>query len=252
MRFFTWKRLLLVVVILLMFTVIGFVVWASSPSAPMPETQTALQSDAQVEVTSDQWAVFRPTKVELTTGFIFYPGGHVDFRAYAPQLRAIADQGYMVVVAPMPLNLAIFGVNEAADVMKDFPEIQHWAVGGHSLGGSMAARFVQANPSAVEGLVFWASYADVDLTGFSGFVTSIYGTRDGLATLEKINAAAHFLPADTVSVAIEGGNHAQFGWYGPQSGDNEAEITRAEQQTQTVQATVDLLAKLAGTPPASP
>jgi hypothetical protein len=29
-------------------------------------------------------------------------------------------------------------------------------------------------------------------------------------------------------VSIEGGNHAQFGWYGPQEGDNPATISREE------------------------
>jgi hypothetical protein len=244
MRWFTWKRLFLVVVILLVLGVVGFVVWAETPSAPMDEAQTALQSDAQVEVSTNQWIVFQPSNRQPTTGFIFYPGGRVDARAYAPQLHAIAEHGYLAVIVPMPLNLAIFGVNQASDVIKAFPKIKHWAIGGHSLGGSMAARFVQSNPTAVEGLVFWASYPDIDLSALPIAVTSISGTKDGLSTPDKITGSAHFLPADTTYVVIDGGDHAQFGWYGPQAGDNPAAISRTDQQTKTVQATVDLLAKL--------
>jgi hypothetical protein len=68
-------------------------------------------------------------------------------------------------------------------------------------------------------------------------------------TPDKITGSAHFLPADTTYVVIDGGDHAQFGWYGPQAGDNPAEISRDDQQAQTVQATVDLLAKLDGATP---
>jgi hypothetical protein len=244
MRFFTWKRLLLAVVLLLILGIVGFVVWASNPLAPMADAQAALITDAQVEVQTDQWLVFEPEDQMPTTGFIFYPGGRVDARAYAPYMHAIADQGYLAIIVPMPLNLAIFGLDQASAVINKFPEIQHWAIGGHSLGGSMAARFVQSNPSLVDGLVFWASYPDIDLSALPITVTSIYGTQDGVANLDTIKNSASFLPADAIFVPIEGGNHAQFGWYGDQPGDNAAAISRDEQQAQTVQATVDVLAKI--------
>jgi len=52
------------------------------------------------------------------------------------------------------------------------------------------------------------------------------------------------LPPTTVYVEISGGNHAQFGYYGDQSGDNPATITREAQQSETLNATVELLQKL--------
>lgn len=42
-------------------------------------------------------------------------------------------------------------------------------------------------------------------------------------------------------VEIEGGNHAQFGNYGPQKGDLPATISAAEQQAQTVDAISDFM-----------
>jgi hypothetical protein len=69
-------------------------------------------------------------------------------------------------------------------------------------------------------------------------VLSIIANRDGLATLDKIKAAAPYLPANTEWVEIDGGNHAQFGSYGPQNGDLEATISAAEQQRQIVLATL--------------
>lgn len=248
-KFFTWKRVLLAVVLLLALFVSGFVIWAGNPPSPMDEALPALQSDANVEITTvNGWTVFSPTAEAPTTGFIFYPGGRVDARAYAPQLHAIAAQGYEVVLVPMPLNLAIFGLNSANDVIKAFPEIQHWAVGGHSLGGSMAARFVQSNPTAVQGLVFWASYPDIDLSSLDIEAVSIYGTNDGLAKPEVVKNSAKFLPSDAVFVPITGGDHSGFGWYGLQPGDNPADVSRDDQQAQTVTATVDLLARLSDLP----
>jgi hypothetical protein len=62
---------------------------------------------------------------------------------------------------------------------------------------------------------------------------------------EKIAASRPLLPAETRWVTIEGGNHAQFGWYRPQSGDHPATISREAQQREVVAATLALLATLA-------
>lgn len=224
----------------------GFVIWAETPAQPMPEALAALESDAQVTVTSEPWLNFQPTTGEPTTAFIFYPGGRVDYRAYSPTAHRIAAQGYLVIIVPMPLNLAVFGINRAQDVQTAYPQIRHWAIGGHSLGGSMAARFARTHPAAVQGLALWASYpaASDDLSGADLRVVSIYATLDGLATGEKIDASRRLLPADTTWVQITGGNHAQFGWYGQQAGDNPASISRSDQQDQVVAASLALLERL--------
>ncbi|NIO69432.1 MAG: alpha/beta hydrolase [Anaerolineae bacterium] len=238
-----WSGLLL---LLFLLAPVGFVVWASTPSSPMPEALAALQSDSQVRVETKPWLIFRPVAGDPTVGQILYPGGRVDPRAYAPAARAIAAEGYLVVIVPMPLNLAVFGPKRAAEVLSAFPEVERWAIGGHSLGGAMAARFAHRQPSAVQGLVLWASYpaASDDLSARDLAVASIYGTRDGLATEEKIAASRALLPAETRWVAIVGGNHAQFGWYGPQRGDNSATISREVQQQEVVAATLALLGDL--------
>lgn len=244
-KLLNWKRILLALLVLIILAVSGFVAWTNNPLAPMPEALAALESSDTVQVTVENgWYVFTPVESEPTTGFIFYPGGRVDARAYAPQVRAIAEQGYLAVITPMPLNLAIFGLNQANDVVKAYPAIQHWGIGGHSLGGAMAARFIQSNPSSVEGIAFWASYPDIDLSTFSLKAVSIYGTNDAVAQGAGIQNSNALLPAGTPFVAIEGGNHSGFGWYGLQPGDNEAIISRADQMAQTVTATTDLLASL--------
>jgi pimeloyl-ACP methyl ester carboxylesterase len=240
------KWVALAVGIVLVLAIAAFVVWGSTPMQPMPEALAALQSDGQVKVSTQPWLVFEPISQTAHTGLIFYPGARVDPRAYAPAAHALAAQGYQVVIVPMPLNFAIFGTGKADEVIKAYPDVQHWAIGGHSLGGAMAASYAYSHPGAVDGLVFWAAYpgSNNSLANSDLKVTSIYGTRDGLATQAKIDASRPLLPADTRWVAIEGGDHAQFGWYGPQSGDNPATIDRAAQQAQVEQATARLLAGL--------
>jgi pimeloyl-ACP methyl ester carboxylesterase len=111
----------------------------------------------------------------------------------------------------------------------------------------MAAHFAWLHPDDVQGLVLWAAYPAEgdDLSDRSLEVVSIYGTRDGLTTLADIQASRRLLPVETEWVAVEGGNHAQFGWYGPQGGDGQATLGRPAQQAQAVGATLDLLSRLA-------
>jgi dienelactone hydrolase len=190
----------------------AFVIWASDASPASEVALQALASDSLVNVdVQDDWVVFSPADSSQTkTGFVFYPGGKVDYRAYAPALRKIAAQGYFVAVVPVPLNLAFFDVNAAARVQAAYPEIENWFVGGHSLGGVAASLFAADN-AFVKGVVFWASYPADDALKVKDFSPSIYGTNDGLATVEKLNDSRALLPDDARFVAIEGGNHAQFG-----------------------------------------
>ena len=108
----------------------------------MQEALTAMQSDSSVQVTKDGWITFMPAGGEPDTGVIFYPGGRVDHRAYAPLMSELAANGYLVSLVPMPFNLAVFGSESASQVIAAHPEIEHWVIGGHSLGGAMAASFV--------------------------------------------------------------------------------------------------------------
>jgi dienelactone hydrolase len=240
------RRLLVVLVLILVLGGAGFVAWASATPAPMPEAIAALQSDQQVQVDTERWLTFTPLAVAPRTGFIFYPGGKVDPRSYAPAAKAIAQQGFLVVIVPMPLNLAVFGAGRASDVIAAHPDTTNWVVGGHSLGGSMAANYARSHSGQVSGLALWASYpaSSDDLSGLPLAVASISGNRDGLSTTAKIDASRPLLPANTLWLAIAGGNHAQFGWYGDQAGDNPATISRAEQQRITVEATVKMLRSL--------
>ena len=218
----------------------GFLLWAMTPAQP---EDTAMQSLKAAQETEEGWLVFLPPDFNLQTGLILYPGGRVDYRAYAPHAQAIANGGFTVVLVPMPLNFAFLGIDRAGDVMALFPQIETWAVGGHSLGGAMAAEFAKNNLDLVDGLVLWASYP-AENTDFSNTdlpVLSIYASNDGLASLEEIEGSKERLPDKAVFVEISGANHAGFGWYGPQRGDGELEISKMAQQDLVVEATIVFL-----------
>lgn len=219
--------------------------WLTNLVDPMPEAEEALEPSATVEVQTDPWLTFRPTDPS-EVGFIFYPGGRVPAAAYAPPARTIAEAGYTTVITPMPFGLAVLSPDAADGVIEAFPEVERWVIGGHSLGGAMAAQYAAGHES-VDALALWAAYPPdgTDLSDSEVLVTSIYATEDGLATLDEIEASAAQLPPETTFVEIDGGNHAQFGWYGEQDGDGEATISREEQQAQVVAATLELLEAVA-------
>jgi pimeloyl-ACP methyl ester carboxylesterase len=242
------SKVILVISAVVVAAVIGFVAWAQTPLGPMPEVDKALQSDSVVDVSTDRWITFTPIHFNKSTGFIVYPGGRVHYSSYAPLCHALSARGYLAVLVPMPLNLAVFGVNKAKDVIKSHPDIKVWVIGGHSLGGTMAAQFAHNNPSLIKGLVLWSSYpaSSDDFSKMNLAVTTIHGTNDGIVSTSQIGNSLNMFPNDANRVEIAGGNHSQFGWYGDQPGDNEATISREVQQEQIVNATIQLLEK-AGT-----
>jgi len=136
----------------------------------------------------------------------------------------------------MPLNLAVFGSDKALKVMEKYPDVSDWSIAGHSLGGAMACRFCLDHPTQVGKLILLAAYttSSYDLSQRILPVLSITASNDGLSTPEKIKKNRVFLPADTRYYEIDGGNHAQFGDYGMQFGDGQAQISALEQLEITV------------------
>jgi len=240
------QGVLAVVAVLLVAGIAGFL-WYAQPQPLLPEANAALASTPTVTFTEEGGnLIYTPVGTSPTTGLVLYPGGKVPSAAYAPQARAIAELGYLVVVVSVPFNLAVFGIDSAGPVIADHPEIDHWAVGGHSLGGSMAAQFIDSHPGEVEGLVLWASYSAADLSADGLTVLSAYGTLDNGVPSYTSPANLAKLGPDVTMDVIDGGNHEQMGWYTGQPNDPPATIPRVDQQTQVVAATVRLLDRLAG------
>lgn len=186
------------------------------------------------EKTGD-WITVTPLaydEVPQKKGIVFYPGALVDPEAYIPLAQKIASQAQVIVViVPMPFDLAVLAPQRGADVPEAFPNVATWFVAGHSLGGAMAATLVDKHQDVFSGLVFLAAYPaksnDLSLSKLP--VLSLFGQFDLLATKEKIVKAKNLLPPDTRYVTIAGGNHALFGNYGKQKGDGTASIKPEEQ-----------------------
>lgn len=199
--------------------------------------QSALESDTEVRVSdSDSCITFEGPDADPgnTYGMVLYQGAKVDAEAYAPLAHQLAAQGWTVAIVKSPFDIAFFNNNGADEAMASQPQVEHWYVGGHSLGGVVAANYAGSHADSLDGIVFLASYPTADLSETGLNAISIYGTNDGVLNRDSYANAESKLPANTHEDVIEGGNHAQFGSYGAQSGDGNATIPPEQQVDETV------------------
>ena len=225
-------------VAVLLALVFGCIVYVSDCYSAEGTAVAAMAGSETVSVQKmDKMTVFSPENP--TAGFLFYPGGKVEPTAYAPLMLALAERDVLCVLIPMPCNLAVLNPNAAEGIQEQFPEIENWYIGGHSLGGSMAASYGAKHPGQLKGLVLLAAYSTADLTDSGLDVLSMYGSEDGVLNMEKYGNCRKNLPETAVEVMIQGGNHASFGSYGAQDGDGEASISTAQQ----IQCTAEEIVK---------
>ena len=223
------NNLIKIITGIIVICIVGLFIWVNDTYKPQSLAKEALISDDTVEVKIDEFISFTPKKIEAKKGFIFYPGAKVEPESYAPLCRKVAEQGYKVVIVNMPMNLAIFSYNRGEKVIDEYSNIKTWVVGGHSLGGTMAAKFASEN-IYVDGVVLLSSYPTGDeLKDMGKKVLSIWGSKDGIVNFEKLIKSKEKLPQDTTYVEIEGANHSQFGDYGNQNGDDTPIINREKQ-----------------------
>lgn len=254
------RGLVAALVILLILAALGYAAIQRMPwYEAMPEAIAALEEPLPgVDIYQDEagWWVFMPDGSdpkglmlivggelsEYGGGMIFYPGARVDPRAYAPLARAVAEMGYPAVIVPMPFGLPVFGAGRASKVMEAFPKVPYWVMAGHSLGGVMAAQHAASRPEGVAGLFLLAAWApNAALAGRDLPVYSLDASEDRLATPQEVAEHADRLPEGAIRHTIQGGNHAQFGWYGEQAGDGLATIARDEQQAQVARSAIGFM-----------
>jgi len=237
------KSFIIILALIIVLGFLGLFVWSKTGTYPARAVAlSALKSTADVAVTQDKNIVFEPVE-ESAIGLIFYPGGLVEPAAYAPILHMIAEKGVLVVVTPMPFNLAIFNTGAANSVIKDYPFISRWILAGHSLGGAAAAIFAENNPGKIDAIAFWDSYPpnSANLSDNNLPVLSIFGTTKGFPNTKNFDETRYLLPEDAIYVDIEGASHAQFGDYGPQNGDVVASISLAEQHEKVTKIMLDFI-----------
>jgi pimeloyl-ACP methyl ester carboxylesterase len=218
----------------------SFLAWASTPMPPEPGPLAAARADPAVTVSESAGGVVLAPKNPNGTGLVFIAGARVDPAAYASKLSGIAEAGVTVVIARPTLNFAIFETRPLStfEGLASNSKVVSWYVGGHSLGGVRACQYAaDAAPGTIAGVIFFGSYCAADLSHSNLPVLTLSATRDGLSTPAKIAEAAHLLPVDAQLVALPGADHAQFGDYGAQPGDNTATASDA-QTTREITAAV--------------
>ena len=196
------------------------------------------QSAVEMQTDENGYLIFEPEQIE--NGLIFYPGGKVEHTAYIPLMEALASEGTLCILVKMPFRLAVFDSNAADGLQENYPEVESWYLGGHSLGGSMAASYLSKHAESFDGLILLGSYSTADLSDLDVKVLSIYGSEDLVLNRENYEANKKNLPDDFKEVIIEGGCHAYFGMYGAQEGDGVPAITNEEQILRTVEAIDEL------------
>lgn len=201
----------------------------------------AFMQESTIPSESDGALVFEPENA--TEGFIFYPGGKVEYTAYIPLMQSLCDRGVLCVLVEMPFNLAVLDVNAAEGIQEKYPHIDDWYIGGHSLGGSMAAAYLADNTDDYEGLVLLGSYSTADLSNTDLDVLSLYGSEDKVMNAEKYAEYKPNLPDSMTEIVIDGGCHAYFGMYGPQEGDGIPVVTNEEQIELTAEYILNMIVR---------
>lgn len=213
------------ILLLILAILMGAFLWYVSDYYRAENVALEVMAQGSGITVQDNLTILSPT-YPTDTAIIFYPGTKVEAEAYLPLLDQIRQTGVTCILVHMPFNMAIFDADAAEEVISRFPEIQHWYVAGHSMGGAMASKFASDHPDQVDGLILMGAYIYGDYPDEK--TLTIYGSLNQ-------SVEDHIDYTENI-VEIEGGNHAQFGNYGPQKGDPPAEISAEEQQAQTVAA----------------
>ncbi|WP_101808011.1 alpha/beta fold hydrolase [Paenibacillus pasadenensis] len=222
---------------LLLLAAAGLIALKALSYGPAAEAEEALRAaDVEVEQT-DSFIAFVPTGDRKSPSVLLYPGALVDERSYAPLALELSRRGYPAYLIRMPLDLAVLGGSRADGVL-DSARDGSFVIGGHSLGGVMAARYAAEHPDRLAGVFFLASYPDPkgDLNGSGLKALSVFATNDEVMDRGDWGQAKRWLPPDTAYVPIEGGNHAGFGAYGEQRGDGKSTLPAGAQARHTAEA----------------
>lgn len=235
-------KIILSVCLVLLALGIGCFAYVSDYYRADGQAAAAMAQDGTVRIeTSGSVTWFIPE--QPAAGLIFYPGGKVEHTAYAPLMRACAEQGILCALVKMPGNLAVLNADAADGLRQAHPEVTDWYIAGHSLGGAMAASYAAKHAEDFSGLILLAAYSTKDLTQTPLRVLSVYGSEDGVMNRDSYEKDRANLPDDTTEIVIDGGCHAQFGCYGAQDGDGTPTISATEQISQTTSAIAAFVAR---------
>lgn len=203
---------------------------------------------------NDDGMAFLPKNQDYRAVIVFYPGGKVEYTAYCSLMYKLASRGFVCLLARMPENIALLGVDKASTAIPEELVVQKltggdmdWYMAGHSLGGTAASTFISrlyeeddttdgdesgtapGGKGNYKGIILCGSYPLYDLKDIPIRLLSIYGSEDGVLNREAYEEKKSFWPEDSTEKVIEGGNHSYFGCYGIQEGDGVPGISNENQ-----------------------
>lgn len=246
--------------------------------SPYKSAQNLLQERIQQgrAVRKKNYDLFLPPDTSSKIGLIFYPGYLVNHTAYAPIMARLSDGGVLVCVMSLePLRMSFDSAEELKknalvvmyDVLSttDYKDIE-WVAGGHSTGAKNASVLTMEMMPGISKSILWGISPSIKvLRGISKKneilrallkdsavdVLIINGTEDGIismASKDSIETILREMQPDgakgrTTYMTVEGGNHAGFGHYGPETRDGKRTITLENQQQTVIEMTLNFLLK---------
>jgi hypothetical protein len=225
--------------ILLGIVVVGFIallIYSRNPYQALEEMNNTIEQNDYENVTvNDQSKFISFTVEDPKANIIFVPGGLVEPDSYSYLAIEIASNGYNVTIVKVPFNLAILQPGSPLSYVDD--SLDNYII-GHSLGGVVAS--IAANQSDdISKVILLGSYPIRDLTNKDTLM--ITAEFDIAMDQEKFDESLQYVNDSNILFNIEGGNHAQFGWYGEQKGDGEATLTTLEQQNIVVDQIINFI-----------
>ena len=225
-----------IVIIIIFVLIIGYGVFYLTDYYPAQKTATDyLNGTDDVNVSKVSKGLFLDGKGN-DTALIFYPGAKVEYTSYLPMVSQLASEGIDCYLVVMPFNIAFFGQNSADEIIAN-SNYDHYFIAGHSLGGVVASSYINKSDN-IDGLILLAAYPTQQITKP---VLSVYGSNDQLLNIDSYNESKQLMKNNFTEFVIDGGNHAQFAFYGNQSGDGLANVTAESQQNQTVHEILDFI-----------
>lgn len=225
----------IIAILVIIFSALFVVFFRNLNYYPTETALNVIKSESIKYTKTSKFHMFESTKDSSDVGYILYPGGFVSPLSYSAFCEEIVKNNHTCVIAIMPLNLAILGINRVEDIISNNPSIATWYVGGHSLGGPIISRFVAENKiESIKGIFYLASYTDIDLSNSNLKCVSIIGSEDKVLDREVYEKSKSNFPNGCNEVIIQGGNHSQFGSYGLQKDDGGAGISGEEQMMKVI------------------
>ena len=231
-----FKIVIISLSILVCVFILGLFIYTRDSYKPLYEMYDEIeQLDlTNIEIIDDfnqiSYVVDQPKK-----NIIIVPGGKVKPQSYQYLAASLALSGYDVMIVKTLFNLAVLTPNYGSRFIKD--DIDNVVI-GHSLGGTVASVFSQGDDRITE-IIFLASYPISDVSDKE--VLIITAEFDEVLDMSDVQNSTDYLPSSYVLYQVTGGNHAQFGWYGPQKDDGTSLITTKEQQDIIINQVLDFI-----------